>query len=456
MRVFKLTLFSFVLFLFINILFLHNSYAATASSLNWQSVSSLPPANTQIYSNPVEYSGYVYLLGGTNVTGTYTINPTSYYAPIESNGQVGTWGTTSSLPENVRFNSIVAYNGYIYSIGGEYTNSSGNVVQAPLYYSQVGPNGVLEPWQTTSSLPSFISDSTTIAYNGYVYSVGGCVEEISQGTCNDSNFVYYSKVGPGGILGLWQSTSSAPVDIGNTIASTFEYGGYVYTVGGSQTNNTNSTVTSVSYSQVGPNGVLEPWQSTSSIPTALFATSTVVYNGYVYAIGSYSGFNNNIGNSASVYYSQIGSNGVVEPWNTATSIPTAEGALATSDAFAYNGYFYFMFPVSAGGGMSGYTISDGTSYYAQIPSDLTSALSNSSSSSTTSTSSTSTSSTSSTPTTSTSSSSSTALPNTGFDLPTYILLLVGSLIVIFTIFSIYYSKAKVPFFSSKLRRKYSR
>ena len=79
----------------------------------WNTTTSLPQARSR--NGAVFTDGYLYLMGGVNTSGA-TVN-TVYYAPVNANGNVGNWNTTTSLPGNRRTVRPVAYNDFVYFAG---------------------------------------------------------------------------------------------------------------------------------------------------------------------------------------------------------------------------------------------------------------------------------------------------------------------------------------------------
>lgn len=266
----------------------------------------------------VVYNGYIYEIGGTaSSTSGYTASV--YYAAINSDGSLGAWLTTTSLPYYVTYSSSVAYNGYVYVLGG-YSNGS---TSATVYYALINSNGTLGGWNTTTSLPVDITRSSSVVYNGYVYEIGGYV---SGGTTT----VYYSQIGTGGTLGSWSTTTALPsASYDNAVAVN---GSYVYLVGGFSAGALSANSI---YAQINSNGTLGSWTSTTALPQALVRSAVSVYNGYIYINGG-STSSSAINYS---YYAQINSNGTIGTWNmSALVINVYEHATSVVN----NGYLYIM------------------------------------------------------------------------------------------------------------------
>ena len=356
----------------------------------WTSTTALPQALDGATS--VVYNGYAYVIGGDNgLGGQYS---TVYYAPLNSNGSVGTWTSTTGIPQTLQQPTSVVYNGYIYELGG---NNSGTY-QSTVYYSSLTPgnstvqgnlqvegastlngstviNGAsssgsvlqvnnvagnsllslqnstvdmpspaLQPWTTNSTVvPQVLDSATSVKYNGYIYEIGG-VNSAYQST------VYYAPLNSNGSVGTWTSTTALPQTLAS--ATSVIYNGYIYEIGGDDAGTYQSTVY---YAPLNPNGSVGTWTSTTALPQALWQATSVVYNGYIYELGG----GNSSSDQSTVYYAPLNSNGSVGTWTSTTALPQASAA-ATS--VTYNGYVYVI------GGNNGSTYAS-TVYYAPLNSN---------------------------------------------------------------------------------------
>ena len=334
--------------------------------LLWLATTSLPQTTSSATS--VVYNGYVYEIGGDNLT---NVLATVYYAPILSSGALGSWTATTSLPVATDQATSVAYNGYVYEIGGY--NSGGSALTT-VDYLDVNPsptpvppisntattntNQVSLSWnsvpgasvyniyrstsptfsnateyvsntnsftdtniQQTSSLLQTTEVATSVVYNGYVYEIGGYSSGVSA-------IVDYAPINSNGILGSW--TATTPLPVATMDATSVVYNGYVYEIGGCNNCNPSSTVY---YASINSNGTLGTWNATTPLLAATDGATSVVYNGYVYEIGGYNGS----AYVATVDYAPINSNGTIGTWTATTPLLVAVD-LATS--VVYNGYVY--------------------------------------------------------------------------------------------------------------------
>jgi N-acetylneuraminic acid mutarotase len=115
----------------------------------------------------VTHNGYIYITGGLN-TGSST--NTVLYAHINSNGSIGSWASSAhTLPQGVAYHAFEEYNGYIFAFGGYTGLTWDGVYSAPL-----NTNGSVGSWSTSSnSLPQALYGAGHVVHNGFVYIMGG-------------------------------------------------------------------------------------------------------------------------------------------------------------------------------------------------------------------------------------------------------------------------------------------
>jgi hypothetical protein len=154
-----------------------------------------------VSQDPASGSCTLVVTGGSQVFGSIT--NAVYAASFDPvTGQIGSWSTQSSLPVNMQFHMMAAWNGYIYALAGtQGSNSQGQNV----YYAQV-TNGQIGAWNTSSLLPLAASNgfSFCAACNGFIFIVGGF---------NGSTLanVWYAPIHPDGTVGAWLAGPSLPV-----------------------------------------------------------------------------------------------------------------------------------------------------------------------------------------------------------------------------------------------------
>ena len=276
----------------------------------------------------VAYNGYLYVVGGFQSGGVYQNDV--QYAPINANGTIGTWQSTTSFTTARNAHTSVAYNGYLYVIGG-YT---GSVYLNDVQYAPINANGTIGSWAYThnsindgvafvAGFTTARNDHTSVAYNGYLYVIGGYTGSVYL------NDVQYAPINANGTIGTWQSTTSFTT--GRTNLSSTINNGYLYIMGGY----TGSTYLSdVQYAQFKVNGSLGGFVATASFTTGRFGHTSVAYNGYLYVIGgSISG-----PDMRDVQFSSI-SSGKASVWSNSSANLDTFGS-AYHGLVAYNGYLY--------------------------------------------------------------------------------------------------------------------
>jgi N-acetylneuraminic acid mutarotase len=126
--------------------------------------------------------------------------------------------------------TAVAYNGFVYAIGG--LDGTG----APLGSVEFAPvrtvNGFVEAWSGTTPLPNPLYGHASVLHNGHVYVIGG---NDGSGPVDD---VLYAKINGDGTLGDWKATPPLP-DARRGHAA-LKNGINVYVIGGSASGGANS------------------------------------------------------------------------------------------------------------------------------------------------------------------------------------------------------------------------
>lgn len=155
---------------------------------------------------------YIYVLGGqinsTDTGGTNTV----YMAPVDATtGAVGTWtALTSTLPQPLVGLCATVHNGYLYVAGGI---STIGVPVNTVYSAPINSNGTLGTWTTSSnSLPSARAFGTMFVFGGVIYYIDG--DPDSNILPNDQNVgdprVYYASA-VRGVVGAWTQNANSTI-----------------------------------------------------------------------------------------------------------------------------------------------------------------------------------------------------------------------------------------------------
>jgi hypothetical protein len=271
-------------------------------------------------------------------TGSGTID-----SPNPGNGACSGWCSASAynLPDGRANFSLVAYNGFLYAMGGTSANcttgsGTGNSGYCnTVYISKLGANGEPRLWSPTSSdtstwtywyrdtnLPSERAYSGAVAYNNHMYFMGG------RTAGGATNVVHVANITPTGQLGTWTSSGYTLPATNQYDFSVQQYNGNIYIIGGSS-GPSGTPSSSVWYSNINTSGTINSWQQTSSFTTGRISGGSnlsVVWGAYIYISGgctavNASGYCTNIASDAQV--ASINADGSIDNWNTMAGVTDA-------------------------------------------------------------------------------------------------------------------------------------
>lgn len=260
-------------------------------------------------------------------------------------------------------------------------NPSSHLIESP------NPgDGVCSGWCENSvyDLPANRQGHDMVAYNGYLYAIGGTDSSCS-GALNACSTVYIAKIGANGEPQLWHPTDTNPDNwdywhtdsglsggTGRRYLSAVAYNNRLYVMGG-QTNAAAAGVTTVEMADILPNGKLGNWTTSGmqSLPggAGRYMHSVEVYNDTIYVIGGFEGSQTSSANLRNtVYYSKINTDGTMNNWSQTSALADASGGGSTARAnfggsftSVWGGYIYI------GGGC---TAVNGSGYCTSISSDM--------------------------------------------------------------------------------------
>ena len=239
----------------------------------WITTTSLPGilSNTQA----IVTKNRVYVLGGLTAAGA----PTSvvYTATINADGTLGSWVTGTSLPDVLSHSQAVVTKNRVYLIGG-HKGAAGAVTT--VYTTPINSDGTLGSWTTGTSLPTALHGCSAIITKNRIYVIGGASSATAQST------IYSATINSDGLFGSWNTEPSFPVN--NYNANIYISKNIVYIIGGSATNSTTVTA-SVYRSTINSDGVLGPWVLGTSLPSGFCQFSLIVVNNKIYTLGGYNG-----------------------------------------------------------------------------------------------------------------------------------------------------------------------
>ena len=186
----------------------------------WSTGTSLPAR--VVGSQVIVTKNRAYLFGGDKYElfppGGYSSDV--YTAPINPDGTLGAWTTGTSLPDGVFASQAIVTNNRVYLLGG----SNGDAYSYTTYTAPINPDGTLGTWTTGTSLPDTVGHSQAIVTKKRVYLLGGH-------SVRGKSTVYTAPVNPDGTLGTWTTSTSLPATVYNSQAIVTK--NRVYLLGGS-------------------------------------------------------------------------------------------------------------------------------------------------------------------------------------------------------------------------------
>jgi N-acetylneuraminic acid mutarotase len=305
----------------------------------FSAIGALPQPRAHLVA--VAYDDRLYAIGGSGMNGG-VLDDTAV-APLTTGGTLAPWST---LPLSVTprlGNGMVAWHGFLYSVGGCNTTDTfaacfpiaGHLLDEVLM-APVGSDGSVGAWTATTKLPSGRWGAGVVAANGYLVVTGGCTSS----ACINANLadVLTAPIDPAsGQVGAWRSlntTLPAP-RFGHAAAA---WNDHIYVTGGCTNGDSQPTCiamqTDVLSATIKPDGTITPWNPQFNFfPTPRFGHTVTAYDGYLYAIGGYDP-NGYLTDSLSA---PIELNGDVGVWTPGPPLPVGRAHHMTA---AYNGNLY--------------------------------------------------------------------------------------------------------------------
>lgn len=255
--------------------------------------------------NPAPSSGSTPVVVDTVEWAKFDPNSLAITSPNPGDGVCGSWCNEAvyDLPEPRVNHSMIAYNGYLYVLGGE--DASGNR-ESTIYIAKLGANGEPQLWHPTDT--------------------------------NKANWAY------------WYEGASLQGGVAKSYLSAVAYNNRMYIVGG-QTNASPGGVSTVEKADILPNGLLGGWTTTGmyALPSGAgtHMGDVVVYNDTLYSIGGFDGAGTSSSNMRNaVYYSKLNLDGSMNAWQTAESFATPRVNFGGIFSYIWGAYIYM------GGGCS--------------------------------------------------------------------------------------------------------
>lgn len=296
------------------------------------------------YAQVLVTKNRVYVIGGISAS---SASAEVYTAPINGDGTIGAWATTTALPQTVSKSHLVVTKNRVYLIGGVVNGGSSNVI----YTAPINSDGTLGAWATTATnFPVAIKQAHVVSTGSRVYVIGGNVGG------NAVTTSYYAPINSDGTLGAWALSSSStpsPIYSGQVIVTK----NYVYIIGG---RGGIGYPNSVAYRGVlNADGTITDWTNqtaASGIPGTRSDSSSIIVGNQAYLIAGFTGSSNTVTNT--VYTSTVNADGTLSSWTTLTSLPVN---LAVTQIFTTTSKVYLLTGVTDGGTISADVYSAGFS-----------------------------------------------------------------------------------------------
>lgn len=309
------------------------------------------------------WNGYIYISGGhSSCDGTSSecgFTKKVYYARLNIDGSIGDFVSTSPLPRYLRGHSMVAYNKYIYIIGGivqpffvepPYPDPTAfeTVLNEKVYYAHINPDRSVGEWKETAplylpDLPPERQDKaglfalSSAVHNvngtGYIYVTGGWNAELKKNV----KTLLVGPINADGSITKWihDDKSDLPYDKGlskhASVVVTVNGDNYLYIICGSS-GDIGSQVfhREIYYAKIADDGLISsdgfpsPWRPASSaLPVQLIDHAAVAIDRYIFVLGGRNR-DENWGYTpySDVYYYFINDNGDMGPLRRYPSMPS--------------------------------------------------------------------------------------------------------------------------------------
>lgn len=276
------------------------------ANLTWSNETGLPKG---VFAHQVAVTkNRVYVLAGHFADGQASI----LTAPIDSNGNLGTWSSAGTMPANLGRATIIITKNRLYVLGGlkDYSPS------ALVYTAAINSDGTLGSWTTSTSLPVGIWGLNAFVTKNRVYVTSGLTNEMTAPSWTYNKTVYTAVINSDGTLGTWTTAGSTLYNCVDSPVLVTKNKVYIF-------NARNADLTANSSVQVAPinaDGTLGTWVAGASSPVANYDPKIVATNNRAYFIGGVSsdGVLRN-----TIYSTTIAADGTLGAWTQGTSFNTS-------------------------------------------------------------------------------------------------------------------------------------
>ncbi len=286
-----------------------STFVTTAKALNFNNLTDEFVRNI-ILGEGILVGDYYYVLGGQNGNVLNSVLYASYDASTQS---FGSWTFTTPLPTNLVSFALAENNGYLYVVsgatnGGNYSANSSSDYTNTTYYAPINSDGSIGAWVTsTETLPVLLAVGKALVVDNVLYLINSF-----ESTGSNYN-VYYSVLNSDGSLGAWNTQSSVfgtSTQSGGGALTSYE--SYYYVVGGS--NGSYWALSQVTLLTLDTTTNQFTATTQTALPVALRRPNAFVYNSTLYV---QDGGNPDTGFiNTNLYSAPIASDGTIGSWST--------------------------------------------------------------------------------------------------------------------------------------------
>ncbi len=248
---------------------------------------------------------------------------------LNQNGSLSDWlDEAKDTPEALIWHITTTNGSLAYILGGKEENIGSAMSHVNTVYVSKINNGQIDSWTTTTKLPQSLSLGNAFIRSNKIFYLGG-MREAGGNIYNQK--IYASSINSAdGSIGVWTDAGNLPAPLSGF--GLFLNGNHLIIVGGENSSGKSDKVYTAT---IQPDGTIGSWQETSSLPSALSRAQFTQHNSTIFSIG---GVKNDGSTSDDVYYTQIKSDGTIEPWKTSINKipqPTCCGSALLSNNYIY-------------------------------------------------------------------------------------------------------------------------
>lgn len=290
----------------------------------WDETNSLPFARCGV--GAVAHNGWLYVVGGSYSDWVRA-------APIDPSGSLGAWVNLTSLPKPCVHPAVIVWDDYLYVMGG-YHALEGALYD--VYSAPIDGDGTIGSWSSHADLPvGHIGEHSAFVRNWKVYLVS------SGRVAPYTPRIQMAELGSGGDIGSWTVIDSLATERAEFVVSaTYDH---VYIIGGGL----NETTTGlVERGEFAAGGMITNWTILDSLPVPIQTMATVSYltTAGNHEIQLFGGWNWDLGSCpglCTVWKASIDENGDLSKWWPIGSVPKpflgATGVTYGSDIYVIGG-----------------------------------------------------------------------------------------------------------------------